>query len=580
MGNWIKRHKALFIVLCVLTVVIGSIVAFVAYSYKVSKQMLQMMTTNETSVVERRDLVEAISANGVVVCSDSRMVTARVSGVDVNDVLVSVGDYVNEGDLICVLDSTKLEETLEIAQLNLDANEESLARAVAAAQRAYNDAVNSQNQANAAAQTSVADAERSLALARDSYNAAQVSYNNACNDANPIIDNLNKIMKINDLNKRIAEINTEIEKINTELSDLEIEYAGVIEGDDRYAEYQGKKSEKEGKIATLVTELNSKIDELGKAGDKNEFIGVIISRAPQYATTSWDDNGALGSAKASIEERINASRMQMSNSENQVKMAEEAYNRAKDNAATPSGSSTVSAARDSLNAAQTNAEIGTLSAEQQIAAYLDQIEDCLVYAPISGIVTSVNFIAGDLYAGSPIVTIENTNVYNVETYISEYDIGMIAVGQEVVVKTNGTGDTEIEGVVKSIAPRATPGANGVSYKVVVELIDENASLRLDMTAKLSIIISKAANVVTVPYESVITDDDGKTYVEISKGTNPATGLPDKEKIYVTTGTESAYYVEITSGNISEGMEVIVPRSAYEGFDIMKLLEDEGALGGY
>ena len=561
MGRWIKKHKGLFIFLCIFTTFVVMIAGVVACSVNMSKKMLETLMTNETAVVERRDLVEAISASGTIVSSDSVLVTARVSNVDVEEVFVELGDWVEAGTLICTLDTTKLEETLAIAEANLSATEQQLNMSVAAAQRQYNDAVNAQNQTASNSQTNVADAERAVALANESYGVQCSAYNNTYNEYNPIITVINEIIAYD------QGVRDNQKSLDESLAAKDAEIALLDKNDSEYAT----------KFTTLMIEREA--IEAQKDQTLSGKINTVVAKCGAFDYTS---NSELNLLKGRLENSISSARLSMNSAYNQLCSAQETYELAKTNASTPSSSSasTVASARDNLTNAQTNAQVGTLSAQQQIEGYQEQIDHCTVYAPISGMVTSVSVKAGDLYAGSAIITIENTSVYDVETYISEYDISKIKVGQEVIIKTNGTGDLELEGIVKTIAPRATVSASGVAYKVVVQVNTACEDLRLDMTAKLSIILNKAENVVTVPYESVQYDDDGNTYVEISKGKNPQTGLEEKEKVYVTTGVESAYYIEITSGALIEGSEVIVPRSEYNALDIYALLEEEGALGGY
>ena len=49
-----------------------------------------------------------------------------------------------------------------------------------------------------------------------------------------------------------------------------------------------------------------------------------------------------------------------------------------------------------------------------------------------------------------IVTIEDDSSYEIETQIDEYDIGKIALGQRVVVKTNATDDEELDSFLFSL----------------------------------------------------------------------------------------------------------------------------------
>ena len=66
----------------------------------------------------RQDLVDSISVTGTIASADSRDVSAIASNVEVQTVNYKVGDYVNAGDTVVVLDSTDLELKLTEAQNN------------------------------------------------------------------------------------------------------------------------------------------------------------------------------------------------------------------------------------------------------------------------------------------------------------------------------------------------------------------------------------------------------------------------------------------------------------------------------
>ena len=70
-----------------------------------------------------------------------------------------------------------------------------------------------------------------------------------------------------------------------------------------------------------------------------------------------------------------------------------------------------------------------------------------------------------------------------------------------------------------------------------------------MTAKASVILDSVANVLSVPYDCIQQDDKGKDFVAVvnKDGT--------KKNVYVTTGLESDYYVEIKGEGLKEGMTV-------------------------
>lgn len=148
--------------------------------------------------------------------------------------------------------------------------------------------------------------------------------------------------------------------------------------------------------------------------------------------------------------------------------------------------SAVSNKKDSLETSRLNASTSGASDKQQIKKYEEQIEECTVTAPMSGIITEINVEAGDTYSGAIIAVIEDTSDYEISAEIEEYDISAVKVGQKVVIKTNGTGDLELDGTVKEIAPRATTGGSSITYTVTISLDTPCNELKMDMTAKLSI----------------------------------------------------------------------------------------------
>ena len=234
------------------------------------------------------------------------------------------------------------------------------------------------------------------------------------------------------------------------------------------------------------------------------------------------------------------------------------------------------------------------------------MENCTVTSPISGVITALNIETGDSYSGAAIATIEDISAYKITTEIDEYDIVDVEAGQKVVIKTNGTGDLELEGTVETVAPRATAATGNnsdVTYAVTITVDTPCDDLKLDMTAKLSIILESKENVLTVPYNAVQEDDDGNYYVEVVSGNNIEkmpqmnAGMPGRggnrgesngnnaastlqtTRIYITKGIESDYYIEVISDEITEGMQVVVPQTE-ETQSIQNMMMNRGPMGGF
>jgi len=238
--------------------------------------------------------------------------------------------------------------------------------------------------------------------------------------------------------------------------------------------------------------------------------------------------------------------------------------------------------------------------EEQLEALQEQKADATIRAGISGVVTAVNVTEGANFNGGTIASIEGVDRFIVEAQVEEYDIADIAVGMKVLVKTDATRDSELEGVITYVAPRATnsgnasmsgfsslmggmdtssiSGGNGsATYLVKIELKEQNDRLRLGMNAKTSIITQESVDVWSVPYDAVYTREDGSTYLEEVTGKDEDGNYVTKE-LDVTVGLQGTYYVEVISDKITDETEILVP-DAQGNSSIEELLNMMGAGAG-
>ena len=193
--------------------------------------------------------------------------------------------------------------------------------------------------------------------------------------------------------------------------------------------------------------------------------------------------------------------------------------------------------------------------ERTIGEYTDLIEECVVKADMSGVITSLNVTQGNNFEGGNIYTIQDNDHFIVSATVDEYDISSIEKGMSAYIKTDATGDVEMSGEVTyvAIAPTSTGGAMGAvsssaSYRIEVTIADPDENLRAGMTAKLSISLEEAKDVLTVPYDAVTSMPGGNATITIDED-------GEKKTISVKTGLETDYYTEIISDEISEGMTV-------------------------
>lgn len=160
--------------------------------HKARKAMAEQMSQVETTTVTKQNLVDSISVTGTVNSADARDVSAIASNVEVETVNYKVGDYVNEGDVVAVLDSSELERKLKEAQnsqalseynenKSIETASESYTQAVEDGTDDYNKAVKSESQAKEDLQDAEDDAssvastlkkrEKNLSAAKEALNA-------------------------------------------------------------------------------------------------------------------------------------------------------------------------------------------------------------------------------------------------------------------------------------------------------------------------------------------------------------------------------------------------------------------------
>ncbi len=189
------------------------------------------------------------------------------------------------------------------------------------------------------------------------------------------------------------------------------------------------------------------------------------------------------------------------------------------------GSNTLAGATETYQKNSITSNDPTKQLQRQLEDYRDKLDDYVIIAPISGLVTDVNVEENNSFAGGNIATIQDCSTLYINTEIDEYDIPNIKVGQRVVIKTDATREDELEGVIDEIAQTATnansaSAAGGASaattsnatYSVKIKVISGDERLKLGMTAKLSIVIDEKDNVLTVPYDAVVDKGDGEYVV--------------------------------------------------------------------
>ncbi|NTU43633.1 MAG: efflux RND transporter periplasmic adaptor subunit [Nitrospirales bacterium] len=220
-------------------------------------------------------------------------------------------------------------------------------------------------------------------------------------------------------------------------------------------------------------------------------------------------------------------------------------------------------------------ETAVATAEAQVAAFrarVAQSEAALRYAeinlrytriisPVDGVVISRNVDVGQTVAASfqtpTLFTIaKDLTKMQIDTNVDEADIGKVKVDQDVDFTVDAYPGETFKGAVSQVRNAPIVVQNVVTYDVIVKVDNTDLKLKPGMTANVAIITNKRPDVLKVPNAALRF---------LPPDTKPSTTKPgvwvkdgDKQKrIELTTGGSDGSFTEVLSGDVTEGLEVIV-----------------------
>ena len=214
------------------------------------------------------------------------------------------------------------------------------------------------------------------------------------------------------------------------------------------------------------------------------------------------------------------------------------------------------------NAVQSaRAGASTAVTQESIAQLEKQLDDATIIAPCDGTVTAVYATVGASGSGLLFV-IEDLDDLVIKTTVKGYDIGKVAVGQKVAIRSDATGDAEFDGSVSTIAPTAQKNAYGVTsatgsdalFDTEVAVNSMNTGLRIGLEAQLDYILEETKDVLVVPYDAVYQNDDGQTCVLTVEDLGG--GKYTLHEVPVTTGMDDDLDIAVTGDGIAEGVRVV------------------------
>ena len=331
----------------------------------------------------------------------------------------------------------------------------------------------------------------------------------------------------------------------------------------------------------LVEKYNTAVKQRDEANDKmKKALETDTAAAQQYAA-QVQEKEALAS---SLDAQIQALREQFDTFDSAVQSAQDAYDSTKRNF-----DAQIQGYQDVLDNEKYNND--NSSTRNELDKLQDMIDKCTVKAPKSGIITSLNIAEGSIPTTDALMTIENTDALKITVSIAEQDILKIHKGMKATVKTNATGDEEFDATVNRVVniykadnSAASMMMGGSSsnggYSAEITIDDKSTDLLIGMNAKVKIMLQSKKDVLAVPYESIITDeedesDDPEQYVLLAiTGDDNVTRA---KKAVVKSGMEGNYYTEIMSDEVKEGDKIVITPGDYKDGDVLPIFDFNAAL---
>ena len=210
------------------------------------------------------------------------------------------------------------------------------------------------------------------------------------------------------------------------------------------------------------------------------------------------------------------------------------------------------------------AENAIKQAELSLNVALQEAQETEIIAPVDGTVIARKIDLGQPVAASfqapELFTIaQDLTKMQIEVSVSEADIGKVKEGQDVTYTLDGYPDSLFKGKVTQVRLEPTTVSNVVTYSVIVDVDNEDLTLKPGMTANVAIITSKSEDVLCAPSVAL-------KYSPVTEGQKYKTQglwiLEDKKpkRVDIQTGASDDSKVEVISRDLKEGDKVIISGS--------------------
>ncbi len=218
------------------------------------------------------------------------------------------------------------------------------------------------------------------------------------------------------------------------------------------------------------------------------------------------------------------------------------------------------------NFQQAQAEVSAASAEVNAAKAtlennLTNLRYSKIVSPVDGTVISRAVDVGQTVAASfntPTLfeVAEDLTQMQIETSVSEADIGKVKVGQKAIYTLDGYQDRKFEGEVTQVRLASTTTNNVVTYAVIISVDNSEGLVIPGMSANVSIVTNKVENALCVPPQALkfTPETNGKKYEKQGIWLQTKNGL---QRCNIEIGVSDDNHTQVISNEIKAGDKVVV-----------------------
>ena len=510
--HFIKTHKKR----CIAVVAAAAVLVAVIVPRKSRSASADLAYTQEK--LGHRDIVNVYDGSGTINAADSYTVKSLVTGT-VLTADFELGDSIQKGDVLYVIDSSDVEGDLESAQLS-----------VSQAQRSYDDAADARN-----VRTKIGGEVSSFAVAAgDAVQAGQT------------------VATVRDTSVMLLAVDFPA----AEAQSFAVGQAAQVMPD------------------TTFEVLNGTIRSVSGAdpsGDASLMTCTVTIAVPNA--------GSLTTAQAAVAQvngvsSLNSAHFAYQREETVVAAASGTVSElcVREGSTVRQDDVLLRITGKDLDKQAQNAADNLRSAELRMSSAERNISHYTIDAPISGTIVDKKVKAGDKLSANDtamqnLCTIYDMSYLEMKLNVDELKIRSLEVGQEVDITADAVPGETYKGVISSILVAGTTANGSTSYPVTVR-IDDMGELLPGMNATAKITTASVKNVLALPNAALVRG----SYVLVTKDSpsaaNAETSMtaPDGYVyVKVATGISDDDYIEVKSG-LQEGDTIAYDNSSVSATD--------------